>query len=289
MTAPLAPKAPEKSLAITALYTAEVWRREGLPGAELLATPDAARVFGVTNGALSLARVFGALSRLIGRVRWSPLPIALAHRHALLDRWTAESDAAAVVELASGLSPRGLSESGRSPRPYIEVDVPEMVAWKTHLLGRSEAGRAALARPNWRLIGSDLRELALDTIVTSTAPTFVIAEGLMMYLDADAQRQLFKRLSAVLAAGSELAFDLVPPAEEPPPGLFGRALGFLMRRFTKGAGFVASKRTRAEVLDDLRAAGFLTATACDAWQVVGTLGLPHAGVWTRQVLFRASV
>jgi hypothetical protein len=49
------------------------------------------------------------------------------------------------IELAAGLSPRGLAETAQSERAYLEVDMPEMIAWKRELIGRTDAGKAALA------------------------------------------------------------------------------------------------------------------------------------------------
>lgn len=274
-------------LAVTALYTAEVWRREGFTGADLLASTDAARVFRVTQGALTLARLGGRL-RWWRHERWSPLPVALAHRHALIDRWTAESDAKVVLELAAGLSPRGYWLSGRSTRPVVEVDTPEVVAAKRRLLDRSAEGRTALARPHWRFVAGDLRTMDLEPLAAPGQPALVIAEGLLMYLDAEAQRALFRRIAAFLASrGGVFIADLVPPAEEPRPGLAGRFLGWLMRRATGGKGFAAGLRTRADILADLDAAGLRGAEAVEPHAVAAALDLPYPGTWSRQVVFRA--
>lgn len=276
-------------LAVTALYTAEVWRREGFPGAALLASNDAVRVFRVTQAALGVARVFGAL-QWWRRERRSPLPVALAHRHALIDRWALESDAEAVIELAAGLSPRGYWLSGRSTRPVVEVDTPEVIAAKRRLLGRTAEGRAALARPHWRLAEGDLRTMDLEALAPAGRPALVIAEGLLMYLDAEAQRAFFGRIAALLATrGGAFVADLVPPAEEPRPGVAGRVLGWLMRRATRGAGFAAGARTRADILADLTAAGFHRVEAIEPAAVAAALHLPHPDTWTRQLVFRAEV
>lgn len=275
-------------LAVTALYTAEVWRREGFPGAELLASPDARRVFGATDGALRLARLLGGLGRWLRGERWSPLPVALAHRHALIDRWAQTHDAEVVLELASGLSPRGAWLSSLSERTVVEVDLPEMMATKRRLLGSTPEGKAALARAHWHFVEGDLREMELWRLVPPGRRTLVIAEGLFMYLDAEAQRGLMRRVADLLATrGGTLIFDLVPPAEEPRPGLLGRALGWLMRRFTRGADFVRERRTRADLLADLEAAGFVDAQAVEPHAQALALRLPHPETWTRMVVFRA--
>ncbi len=277
-----------RGLHVTALYTCEVWRTQGFPCAELFANKDARRVFGATEGALRLARWFGALGRRLRGERWSPLPVALAHRHALIDRWALESPEEVVLELAAGLSPRGAWMSSLSTRTVVEVDLPESMATKRRLLNGTADGRAALARAHWLFVDADLREADLASLVPMR-PTFVIAEGLFMYLDAEAQRALFRRIALLLAArGGTLVFDLVPPAEEPQPGVVGRVLGWLMRRATRGADFARGRRSRADVLRDLQEAGFSTVSATEPHAVAESLGLPHPRTWTRMVVFRAS-
>lgn len=276
-------------LAVTALYTAEVWRREGFTGADLLSSPEATRVFWVTQAALKFAGLGRAL-RWKRRGPQSPLPIALAHRHALIDGWAAESDADVVLELAAGLSPRGYWLSGQSRRPVVEVDTPEVISAKRRLLKRSFEGRVALARPHWRFVEGDLRTLDFEPLVPPAQTAMVIAEGLLMYLDAEAQRAFFRRIASVLASGGgTFVADLVPPAEEPRPGPAGRILGWLMQRATRGHGFATGPRTRADVLTDLATAGFQHVEAVEPHAVAATLSLPHPDVWTRQVVFRAEL
>ncbi|MEZ4553685.1 MAG: class I SAM-dependent methyltransferase [Dehalococcoidia bacterium] len=218
------------------------------------------------------------------------MPVALAHRHALIDRWAADSDAVVVLELAAGLSPRGFWLSGLSERLVVEVDTPEVIAAKLRLLRGTAEGRAALTRTHWRFTGGDLRTLDLDTLVPPGQRTMVIAEGLLMYLDAEARRSLFRRIAELLTTrGGTFVADLVPPAEEPQPGLGGKLLGWLMRRATSGVGFTQGRSTRSDILAELLAAGFGSAEAVEPQAVAATLGLPHAGTWTRMVVFRARV
>src|SRR5215510_4178842 len=93
------PKA--EGLGVTALYTSEVWRWGGLEGAELLASDEAKRVFDVTNLALGVARPFLRDARSLRH--------ALLHRHTMIDRLVRESGAKQVLELAAGLSRRGVA------------------------------------------------------------------------------------------------------------------------------------------------------------------------------------
>jgi O-methyltransferase involved in polyketide biosynthesis len=113
------------------------------------------------------------------------------------------------------------------------------------------------ARPNFRLHPASIEDAVFEDLVED-GPVFVIAEGLLLYLDAAAQSALWARLATLLATrpGSALAFDLVPWAEQPKPGRVGRALERWFKRFTKGQSFAFDERTRDDLVAQLRAAGF---------------------------------
>jgi O-methyltransferase involved in polyketide biosynthesis len=254
-------------LSVTALYTSQVWTWGALSCAELYATPEAKRVFDVTNGALQLARVV--------RGDMPDLRYALLHRHTMIDHLLAESGCGRVVELAAGLSRRGAANCRK--RDYTEIDLPPVIEKKRALLERTAAGRDVLA--HLKLVAGD----ALDVDFESGA--FVIAEGLVMYLDGDRRRRLFAR---VAARAETFVFDLVPTSEEPRPGAIGRALEAGMKRFTGGRGFERDARTREQVLGELRDAGFTDARAVAAHDVAASWRLPHAERATTMVVFIAS-
>ena len=253
-------------LSVTALYTSQVWAWGGLPCADLCTTPDAKRVFDVTNLALRLARK-------------PPLHIALLHRHLMIEHLLHEAGAHHVVELAAGLSTRG---ARHGELDYTEVDLPAMIATKRRLLERSERGRAALAR--LRLVEGDVTAMDLAPLAGSDRP-LVIAEGLCMYLRAPVRRDLFAKVAAV---ASTLVFDLVPTEDEPRPGVTGRLLEAAMKRFTGGQAFERDAHTRAQVLDELRAAGFAVCRAYSSRDVARAWQLPHAERATSMVVFTAA-
>jgi O-methyltransferase involved in polyketide biosynthesis len=232
-------------------------------------------VFTVTNAALALARK-------------PPLPPMLLHRHAMLDRIAREHSGPRIIELAAGLSPRGAAMTRASPITYIEVDLPAMIAKKRELFARTAEGRAALDR--LALVAGDALTLDLAPLAPAVERTLVIAEGLCMYLSRPARATLFAKVAALssLCGEVELAFDLVPAAEEPAPGLSGRILAALLARVTGGARFERDARTREDVLEELRAAGFHTARAIAARDVARAWQLPQADRTTTPVVFIAS-
>nr|HEX4314630.1 class I SAM-dependent methyltransferase [Kofleriaceae bacterium] len=258
----------EPGLAITALYTSQVWARAGLAGAELFETADARRVYAVTTAALAVMRR--------GR---APLATTLLHRHLMIDHLA--RDATRIVEVAAGLSRRGAARTADPACRYVEVDLPHVVAHKRALLERSPAGRAVLARSNYQLVAGDATAIEL----APHAPDLVIAEGFAMYLDGPARRRWLASVAALPRA--RLVFDLVPDADEPPRGLSGRVLEAAMKRFTGGASFHRDARTRADVLGELRDAGFTDAVAYHAGDVARAWDLPRAEVDTPMVVFAA--
>jgi O-methyltransferase involved in polyketide biosynthesis len=261
-------------LSVTALCTSAVWARAKLPCAELCATEDATRVLAVTNAALALARK-------------PRLDIALLQRHAMLDHVARDVQPAHIVELAAGLSPRGAAMTRDAGIGYVEVDLPPMIAKKRELFARSNEGRAALARLT--LVAADVAEVDVTALVAPPR-TLVIVEGLCMYLTRDARASLFARIARAANACDELhlAFDLTPEVEEPAPGVAGKLLAAIMARATGGARFVRDARTRADMLDELRAAGFSEARAIGAREVARTWQLPHPDHETPTVTFVAS-
>jgi len=268
-------------LSVTALYTSATWSWGALPNAHLLDHKDARRVFRVVNAVLGVTRPFIGLK--------SPLPITLLHRHTLIDALLGASGARRVLELAAGLSRRGVTFSAEPDIDYVEVDRESVLATKRDLLSRTEAGRAALARPNFRLVAADVERTPLETLSpVDGAPLFVIAVGLVVYLEAEAQRSLARAVATRLTdGGGTFVFDFVPPSELPAPGRVSRGLEWAMKRATGGRSFVKDERTRDEVARDLAFAGFDRVEILEPRDVARLWGLPHPDVATQQVVFVA--
>lgn len=256
-------------LSITAQYTSAVWAWGGMECADLFITRDAQRVFDVTNAALAAATVL--------RPR-TPLRYALLHRHVMIDHLVREAAPARVLEIAAGLSRRGAAFSADAGVHYVELDLPAVIAAKRALLERTPAGQAVLARGNLQLVAGDA------AVAPFPASDVLVAEGLMMYLDASARAALFRKAAA---ATRLFVFDLTPQDEEPPPGLAGRALEAAMKRFTGGRSFERDARSRTQILDELRAAGFTEVQAIAAIEVAHAWELPHAERATPTVVFTA--
>lgn len=270
-------------LSVTALYTSQVWAWGGLSHAHLFASPDAKRVFDATNAALAAARMFDH--------RLAPLRHSLLHRHTMIDHLLRESGYRHVIELAAGFSRRGAAATSDAHVQYTELDLPHVVERKRELLQRTDEGRAVLARPGLRLVDGDVETVALEPFVRRDEPVFVIAEGLMMYLAADARRRMFAKVRQLAATTGELrfVFDLTPTSEQSESGVAGRVLEAAIKRSTGGRGFERDARTRDDIVTALREAGFDDIEVVASSSVARGWNLPDPDRRTQVVLFVARV
>jgi methyltransferase (TIGR00027 family) len=114
-----------------------------------------------------------------------------------------------VVLLAAGLDSRAYRLDWPAQTVVYELDQPQVLEFKRGVL----AGRTPTA-PR-REIAVDLRndwpQALRDGGFDASAPSAWIAEGLLIYLPANAQRQLFTGIDALAARGSHAAVeDAVP-------------------------------------------------------------------------------
>ncbi|MGH3770093.1 MAG: class I SAM-dependent methyltransferase [Pseudonocardiaceae bacterium] len=270
-------------LSVTALYTSQVWAWGGLSHAHLFASADAKRVFDATNATLAAARMFNR--------KLSPLCHSLLHRHTMIDHLLRESGYRHVIELAAGFSRRGAATTSDPRVHYTELDLPRVVERKRELLQRTDEGRAVLARPGLRLVEGDVETVALEAFAQRGEPVFVIAEGLMMYLAADARQRLFTKVRQLAAITGELrfVFDLTPSSEEPELGIVGRVLESAFTRSTGGRSFERDTGTRGDIVTALREAGFDNSIeAVTASDIAHAWNLPDPDRRTRVVLFAAN-
>ncbi len=115
-----------------------------------------------------------------------------------------------AVILASGLDARAYRLLWPAGTVVYEVDMPEVIEFKTSTLrdlgAEPTAERRTVAvdlRDDW---ATALREAGFDT----QAPAVWSAEGLLVYLPDSAQDALFDNITALSAPGSRLAFEFVP-------------------------------------------------------------------------------
>ena len=122
----------------------------------------------------------------------------------------AQSGVGQAVILAAGLDARAYRLPWPAGTVVYEVDMPEVIEFKTLTLGDLGAEPTA----ERRTVSVDLRDdwaAALQGAgFDPLAPTAWSAEGLLLYLPDAAQDALFDNVTALSAPGSRLAFEFVP-------------------------------------------------------------------------------
>jgi methyltransferase (TIGR00027 family) len=122
-------------------------------------------------------------------------------------RKAADDGVRQVVILAAGLDSRAFRLAWPDQTTIFELDRPQVLDFKRDVL--AEQG----AKPNAerREVAIDLREdwpqALRDSGFDSTKPSAWIAEGLLIYLPADAEEQLFSGIDALASPGSHVAVE----------------------------------------------------------------------------------
>jgi methyltransferase (TIGR00027 family) len=112
-----------------------------------------------------------------------------------------------VVILASGLDSRAYRLDWPADTSVYEIDQPKVLEYKAATLKAHGATPSA----DRHEVAIDLRQdwpaALIATGFDPKAPTAWLAEGLLMYLPADAQDRLFAQISELSAAGSRIAAE----------------------------------------------------------------------------------
>ena len=184
-----------ESISPTAHYTGYVWFRNGLSD-PALATVQGRLLFEALQPAARASRLLGGPT----------LEGYLLARHAAIDARLTDAierdEITQVVEVAAGLSPRGLRFCERygARLTYVEADLPDMAARKRRAL---EQARSLTA--SHRVVSLDALRDGDEGSLAALAQTLhpeqglaIITEGLLGYLPSDAVSSLWRRVAAVL-------------------------------------------------------------------------------------------
>jgi methyltransferase (TIGR00027 family) len=126
-----------------------------------------------------------------------------------------------VVILAAGLDSRAYRLPWPDRTTIFELDQPQVLDFKREALVRHDA------KPNAerREVPVDLREdwpqALRDSGFDAAKPSAWIVEGLLIYLPADAQQQLFTNVDALASSGSHIAIEDGAPMD---PDAFAAAV-----------------------------------------------------------------
>jgi methyltransferase (TIGR00027 family) len=114
-----------------------------------------------------------------------------------------------IVILASGLDSRAYRLQWPAGTTVFELDQPKVLEYKAATLDQHGAAPAAVRREVPIDLRSDWPKALRDAGFDTDAPTAWLAEGLLMYLPADAQDLLFERVTELSAPGSRVAAETV--------------------------------------------------------------------------------
>jgi methyltransferase (TIGR00027 family) len=114
-----------------------------------------------------------------------------------------------VVILASGLDSRAYRLQWPAGTTVYELDQPKVLEYKADTLDQHGATAVAERREVPIDLRFDWPQALRDAGFDATVPTAWLAEGLLMYLPADAQDLLFERVTELSAAGSRIAAETV--------------------------------------------------------------------------------
>ena len=122
-------------------------------------------------------------------------------------RQAAEAGVRQIVLLAAGLDSRAYRLPWPDGTTIFELDRPQVLDFKREVL----AEQGATANAERREVAIDLREdwpqALRDSGFDQTQPSAWIAEGLLIYLPAAAQEQLFTGIDALASSGSHVAVE----------------------------------------------------------------------------------
>src|SRR4051812_28418311 len=238
------------SIGPTAFYTGEAWARDGMSHPEL-SRVEGRLLHAVTAPTFMVSRILGGPTldgMLLGR-----------HRviDAMLEQALADGRAGQVLEVASGMSPRGWRFTERHPDlTYVEADLPDMAERKREALER--IGRP----PTHRVVELDALAgdgpLSLSAVADGLDPDkglAIITEGLLSYLPRDAVLRLWSSFAQTLSRFGQGVYLADLHVDADAPRLVARAFAGAVSAFVRGPVKVHFT-SEGEARDALRSAGF---------------------------------
>lgn len=239
----------------TAHYTGEVWRRAGLSHPEL----------GTVEGRLLHASLRPAMA-LSSALGGDTLEAFLLARHRLIDRLLdariAAGEIGQVVEIAAGMSPRGMRLSARHPElSYVEADLPAMAARKREALRRAGAGHRVVELDAL----ADEGPQSLAEVAGGLDPSLglaIVTEGLINYFPRSATDGIWARIAAALSGFSAGVYLSDLHLRSSNAGAVQRVAGTLLGAFVRGQVHFPYADP-ADALAALQVAGFTEAALHD--------------------------
>lgn len=118
-----------------------------------------------------------------------------------------------IVLLAAGLDSRGYRLAWPDGTVIFELDQPQVLDFKRQVLARHGDAPTAERREVAVDLRHDWPQALRDSGFDPAKPSAWIAEGLLIYLPATAQNQLFSGVDALAAPGSHVAVEEAAPLD----------------------------------------------------------------------------
>jgi O-methyltransferase involved in polyketide biosynthesis len=169
-------------------------------------------------GALEAIRANGDSAETLEIMKDTNLAPQFEARHLMLNKHIAATGIKQVLEVAAGLSTRGLELTADPDFTYVEVDLPGMVADKKKIVGDLQAAGKVPERPNLFIeAGSATDEADLRAAAEhfkAAKPIVIANEGLLRYLSMEAKRQYADSVKTLLRkfGGAWVTSDISLPS-----------------------------------------------------------------------------
>lgn len=263
-------------ISISAHYTGYVWYKHGL------SAPGFATGMGrIANAALTPVNVFLRL------VAGADIDIFLLQRHSVIDHQVEtliqEQGVEQILELASGLSPRGYRLKQKYPQlNYIEGDLPGMAERKKTLLNNIGS------QPNHRVLPCNILEKSgeqsIKALLSQLDPnkkTVIVTEGLVNYFDLATIKTVWSQMAEGLKQFPKGYYvtDLYPDFVHHPSYKYVQLAQKLVGFFTRGQ-WPLHYRSDDAIKAGFQQDGFQQVTVHDPAEFYGKLNLPEVKTQT---------
>ncbi|MDX1633483.1 MAG: class I SAM-dependent methyltransferase [Marinobacter sp.] len=267
-------RSDSSGISFTALYTGAVWHRHGLSD-DSLATARGRWLY-------HLMRPFEAASKLVAG---GNLRTFLLQRHLiidqLIDRAIADRGITQVLEIACGMSPRGIRLRQRYPHLHvIEADLPDMAARKAlRLMAAERLGPHHQVTPIDILAdtGEYRLEAVAERVLDLDKPFVVVTEGLTSYFPLRVIDSFWQRLAALVTAspGSVYLSETYRMPAQPALRQALRASADGLGRMTRSQVSFHFENDR-QAREHLLAQGFGEVTVHNPADYYDSLAIPHS-------------
>ncbi len=153
-----------------------------------------------SNELAQLVNAQTVVEQLLAKTSEEPVEVAvlIEGRYKAINQVMAQSGATQVIELASGLLPRGMAMSQNPNFTFVESDLPAMISRKQQLVKQLIGLRSnlhftaidATSRPSQFPVHADY--------LHQEKPVVILCEGLLMYLTFAEKQQVFANVREML-------------------------------------------------------------------------------------------